>query len=259
VDLVTVDNPDGGVIVEATRVKERTILWPIRVRATQHLRLLEVWRELAYRITQTRDLGGGWLELQRPDGSRRRILAYYASGLEGEPEDGTWLQVTAVLHLMCPDPFWRDAETVNLEFRDEVGVDYLDPYPSYSSGRVLGAAELPNTGHRAAWPSWRIRGPMTALTATNQTRDETFTLTHTLAAGEYATISSRPIQVRGDADENLVGALGLLAGGGKPWRLDPRKTSRALFAVSGSDADSAPGADDGTRLWLSYPIDYETA
>jgi hypothetical protein len=259
VDLITVDNPDGGVIVEGTRVKERTILWPIRMRSNNHLRLLDVWRETAYRITQTRDLGGGWLELQRPDGTRRRILAYYSSGLEGEPEDGTWLQVTAILNLLCPDPFWRDVQTVNLEFKDEPGADYLNPYPSFSSGRVLGAVNLPNVGHRAAWPSWRIRGPMTALTATNQTRGQSFTLTHTLAEGEFATISSRPIQVRGDADENLVGALGLAAGGGKPWRIDARTTSQVLFAVTGSAADSAPGADDGTRLWLSYPIDYETA
>lgn len=259
VDLVTSDNPDGGVIVEFTRPRERTVLWPIRMRSATHMGLLTVWREVVRQITMTRDLGPGRLRLQRPDGSAREILAYYSSGLEGEPGDGTWLEVTAVVNLLCPDPFWRDTRTVSVEFREELSPDYLDPYPSFASGQVLGQAALANAGHRATWPTWTIRGPMTSLTATNHSRSESFTLTHTLAAGQTLTISSRPIQVLGPTGENLVGALNLLGGGGKPWRIDGRRTSDVQFAVTGSEADSGPDTNDGTRIWLSYPIDYETA
>lgn len=259
VELVTTDNPAGGVIVEWAREQERTILWPVRMRSATHLGLLEVWRRVQYLVTQTKRYGPGRLRLQRPDGSEREILAYYSSGLEGEPEDGTWLQVTAVINLLCPDPYWRDTRTITAEFRDEADPDYLAPYPSIASGRVLGAATLTNPGDRAVWPSWKIRGPMTSLTATNDTRGETFTVTHILAAGEVLTISSRPIQVRGPAGQNLIGALDLVGGGGKPWRIDPRGTSQVTFSVAGSAADSAPGADDGTRIWLSHPIDYESS
>ncbi|MEV1315374.1 hypothetical protein AB0J14_04735 [Micromonospora arborensis] len=259
VDLITTENPDGGVVVEFTRPRERTILWPMRMRSATHLGLLAAWRHVQYQITQTRDLGPARLRLQRPDGSEREILAHYSSGLEGEPGDGTWLEVTAVINLLCPDPFWRDTRTINMEFRDEPDPDYLDPYPSVGSGQTLGNVEVPNIGHRAAWPTWTIRGPMTSLTASNNTRGQSFTLTHTLAEGELLTISSRPIQVRGPGGANLAGALNLAGGGGKPWRLDARKTSDITFAAIGSAPDSAPDADDGTRIWLSYPIDYETA
>lgn len=259
VELVTTPNPAGGVIVEYVREQERTILWPIRMRSATHLGLLDVWRRVQYLITQTKRHGPGRLRLQRPDGSEREILAYYRTGLEGEPGDGTWLEVTAVVNLLCPDPYWRDTRTITVEYRDEPAPDYLTPYPSIGSGRVLGAQTLHNTGDRAAWPTWTIRGPMTSLTATNHTRGQSFTVNHALAAGELLTISSRPIQVRGPAGENLVGALNLTGGGGKPWRIDPGGTSDVAFSVVGSTPDSAPDANDGTRLWLSYPIDYETA
>lgn len=258
VDLVTTDNPDGGVIVEFSRPRERTILWPLRMRSATHLGLLAVWRHIVHQFTQTRDYGPGRLRIQRPDGSEREILAHYSSGLEGEPGDGTWLEVTAVVNLFCPDPYWRDTQTADLMFRDEPAVNYLAPYPNVSSSRVLGAVMVANNGHRAAWPMWTVRGPMTSLTASNDTRGESFTLTYTLAAGQLLTISSRPIQVRGPAGQNLIGALNLVGGGGKPWRLDPRTTSDVTFTVTGSAADT-PGLEDGTRIWLSYPIDYETA
>ncbi|MEU7590643.1 hypothetical protein AB0A95_30675 [Micromonospora sp. NPDC049230] len=259
VDLVTTPNPDGGVIVESTRPKERTILWPMRMRSTTHLGLLKAWRHVQHQITQTRDYGPARLRLQRPDGTEREILCHYSSGLEGDPDDGTWLEVTAVINLLCPDPFWRDTRGVTMEFADEPEPDYLAPYPSIGSGQTLGTVDVPNIGHRAAWPEWTIRGPLTSLTASNDTRGQSFTLTYALAAGEVATISSRPIQVRGPGGANLVGALGLAGGGGKPWRLDGRRTSKVTFAAVGSAPDSAPGADDGTRIWLSYPIDYESA
>lgn len=259
VDLVTTDNPDGGVIVEFTRDRERTILWPVRMRSATHLGLLAVWRNVVDRITQTKILGPGRLRIERPDGTAREILCHYSSGLEGDPDNGTWLEVTAVINLLCPDPYWRDTRTIAVEFRDEPDPDFLAPYPSVASGRTLGAVELYNMGHRAVWPTWTIRGPMTGLTASNDTRGESFTLTYPLADGEVATISSRPIQVRGPGGSNLVNNLGLLAGGGKPWRLDARKTSDVTFSMSGAQPDSVPGANDGTRIWLSYPIDYETA
>jgi hypothetical protein len=229
------------------------------MRSTTHLGLLAVWRHVQHLITQTKEYGPGRLRIERQDGTAREILAYYSSGLEGEPEDGTWLQVTAVVNLLCPDPYWRDPRTVSVEFKDEPDPDYLSPYPSYASGRALGAAKVTNTGHRAVWPTWTIRGPMTALAAANDTRGESFTLAHALAAGETATISGRPVQVRGPGGANLINKLGLLSGGGKPWRLDPRATSDITLSIAGAQPDSAPDANDGTRVWLSYPIDYGTA
>lgn len=259
VEHITTDNPAGGVVVEATRVRERTVLWPIRMRATTHLELIDLWRYVTRLFTMTRDLGPGRLRITRPDGTAREILAYYSSGLEGEPEDGTWLQVTAVINLLCPDPFWRATSEVVQEYKEAIRPTYLDPYMSVSSGRVFGATSVPNSGDRAVWPTWTIRGPMTALTATNVTRDEFFVLTHTLLAGEQLTITGRPIRVRGPAGENLISALNLTGGGGPPWRLDPRTVSDVTFFVTGSAPDTTATSDDGTRVRLAYALDYETA
>lgn len=259
VDLISTENPDGGVIVEFTRPRERTILWPMRMHSSTHLGLLKAWRHVQHQITQTRDLGPARLRLLRPDGSDREILCHYSSGLEGDPGDGTWLDVTAVINLLCPDPFWRDVRDATYEFREEPASDFLSPYPAISSGQVLGKVEITNAGHRRAWPTWKIRGPMTSLTASNDTRGETFTLDHALAAGEIATISSRPLQVRGPGGVNLINKLGLTTGGGRPWRVDARSVTSLTFTVTGSEADSSPSEPDGTRIWLSYPIDYETA
>lgn len=258
VEHITTDNPDGGVIVEATRPKERTILWPIRMRSNTHLELLATMRNIADLFTQTRDLGAGRLRLTRQDGTSREILAWYSSGLEGEPEDGAWLQFTAVVNLLCPDPFWRSTTEIVQEYREGDRPAYLDPYMTVSSGRVFGTTTIPNDGARAVWPDWTIRGPMTELTATNHTRGEEFTVTHALTAGETLTITGRPIQVRGPADENLIAALDLAGGGGKPWRLDRRTVSDVEFSVTGSAPDTTPTSDDGTRVRLSYALDYET-
>lgn len=259
VDHMTVDNPAGGVIVEGSRSLDRTILWPVRWRSTTHAGLIPPWRAAVWAFTQTRELGPGRLRITREDGTSREILAYYAGGLDGEPEDGVWLQFTGTIAFLCPDGFWYSPDSMVYEFREASGVDYLDPYPSISDGQVLGDVQLRNDGDRAAWPEWTIRGPLTSLTAENSTRGETFTFTSTLLTGETATITSRPIQVRSGAGANLVAALGLTTGGGKPWRLDPRTVSDVTFTAAGAAADSAPGADDGTRVWITYRTDHETA
>lgn len=259
VDHITTNNPAGGVVVEATRPRERTILWPLRMRSNDHLELLETLRFVSEKFTQTRELGAGTLRITRPDGTAREILAHYSSGLEGDPDEGVWLRVTAVVNLLCPDPFWRSIDTVVQEYKQATQPDYLDPYMTVASGRVFGDTTIPNNGDRAVWPNWTIRGPMTSLVATNNTRGESFTVTHTLLAGETLTITGRPIQVRGDADENLISALGLTAGGGKPWRVDRRTVSDVTFALTGGEADTTPTSDDGTRVRLSYSLDHETA
>lgn len=249
IEHVTAPHPDGGLMVEFTRPKERIITWPVRVRASTHEAFLALWRQHIEWFTMTRRYGPGTLRLARPDGSAREIDAYYQFGWEQEPGDGAWLEDTAVLSLLCPDPFWRDIKPVEIERMTGTLADYLDPYPTISSGQVLGDTTLRNDGHADAWPSWEITGPMTSLTATNHTRNQSFVLTHTLTAGEVITMSTRPIQVRGPAGENLINALNLPTG--KPWRLDPQTVSSVTFTVA--------GVGPGTNIRLSFQHRYETA
>lgn len=258
-DLLTTPAPGGGVTVDSTQLKARMISWPLRIRSDTHLGFLTEWRRVAGLFAQTRRLGPGRLRITRPSGSdSREILAHYAGGFELEPDDGAWLRATPVVSLLCPDPLWRAINPTTYSRSQEANADYLTPYPTIGSGAVIGATTFLNAGVEDAWPTWTIRGPMTQLVATNVTRGQSFTLTYALAAGQTITIQSQPIRVIGPAGQNLLGAMNTLAGG-KPWRLDAEALSSVQFTVTGSAAESAPGADDGTKITVSFYEKYETA
>ncbi len=256
VELVTVAAPGGGVAVDGTRRQPQTVLWPLRIRADTHLEFITEWRRVAGLFTQTARSGPGRLRITRPDGSRREALVWYSGGLEQEPDEGAWLTITPVVKLLAASGLWRAVDPTRYEATQESSGDYLAPYPSIGSGTVIGAVKMRNRGQAAAWPTWTIRGPMTQLVATNTTRGQSFTLTTTLDVGETATITSRPLTVTGPAGENLKGSLNLLAGG-KPWRLDPLAVSDVTFTVTGAAAETAPDADDGTKIVVEFYDEYE--
>ncbi|GLY08275.1 phage tail domain-containing protein [Actinoplanes sp. NBRC 101535] len=258
-DQVTAPAADGGVTVESERVRERTIVWPLRIRGDTHLQFLERWRYVTDLFTQTKRLGPGRLLLIRPDGTSREIIARYRSGLEQEPEDGAWRQATPSITLLCPDGYWQGVEPVSKTWSQETGADFITPtYPAISSGQVLGEATLSNSGVADAWPTWTIRGPLSSLTATNVTRGETFVLTYTLTAGQVLTMSTRPIQVRGPGGVQAISALNLLAGG-IPWRVDARSQTQIQFSASGAAAPTVPGGTDGTAITAQFHEKFETA
>lgn len=258
VELITSPSILGGVTSDFDRDKERTINWPLRIRADTHLEFLAEWRRCVKLFTMTKRLGPGRLRIQRPDGTEREILAKYASGMEGAPDEGAWLRETPVVQLLCPDPYWRDVDPVHFQQFQEAGGDYLSPYPSIGSGKIIGASNWVNAGDADTWPLWTVRGPMTSMTATNVTRGQSFTVTYTLAVGQSLTISSQPIQIRGPAGQNLISSLNLLAGG-KPWRIDADSTTQVTFSVAGAAAETSPGADNGTKIEADFYQRWETS
>lgn len=258
VDLSTSASILGGVTVDGSRVKERTLNWPLRIRARTHLEFVAEWRRVVKLFTMTRRRGPGRLRIERPDGTRREILAYYTDGMEGQPDEGAWRRETMVVQLLCPEGLWRDVDPVQFEQLQETGGDYLNPYPSIGSGTVIGAGRWANLGDDDAWPIWTVRGPMTAMTATNVTRGQSFTVTYTLGVGETLTVQSQPIKLRGPAGQNIITALNLL-GGGKPWRLDADAETDVTFSVSGAAGETAPGANNGTKISAEFWQMWETA
>jgi hypothetical protein len=251
VDVVTTAALGGGVTVDFVRRNAQTILWPLRIRAATHMEFLTELRRCADLFVQTTDLGPGLFRIRRPDGSEREAVAWYAGGLEQEPDEGAWLTLTPVVKLLVPSGLWRTPTQTEFSATQETSADYLAPYPSIGSGAVIGVSKLRNDGIADAFPEWEIRGPMTQLTATNTTRGQSFVLTYTLAAGQTIRLSSRPLTVTGPAGQNLKSSLNLLAGG-KPWRLSRRMVNDVQFTVAGATAETTPGADNGTRIVLRY-------
>lgn len=248
IELVTDPHPRGGVRVRHIQPQSRQITWPLFMEGRSHLELVATYRRLARAFTSTRRLGPGRLRVMRPDGTAREIEAYYEGGFDGEPGRG-FLDDTVVLSLFCEDPFWRASEPVSLPYSYSSGAaSYLNPYLTVSPSSVLGATTAVNEGDAEAWPEWQITGPATALTATNNTTGEAFTLTATLTAGQTATITTDPPTVRGPAGENWTGNLSWP--GAVLWGLQPG-VNDVSFSVSGAAA--------GSSITLSYTPRYETA
>lgn len=248
VSIVSDDDPAGGVIVRAVQPRPRNITWPIRMMGVDHMAFLANWRHVAGKLAQTRRLGPGRLRIARPDGTAREIFAYYQTGFDGEPGQVWWYDTDAV-SLFCPDPFWQAVDPITYERESSAPVDFLDPYPSVSSGQVIGEPTMMlNPGDAEAWPTWVITGPMDSITASNNTLGMSFTLTFELDPGEQIRMTTRPLDVVGPAGENLAGALDWPDA--DPWYLDPG-LNEVEFVVAGADPD--------TRVVLSFHPRYETA
>lgn len=253
--FTTDPTPDGGVTVRNVYPGPRLITWPIFVEGSSHGEFLGRWRALARAFTSTTRRGPGVLTIGRPDGTSRRIGAYYQDGYQGgEPAAGVRWQVAA-LTLMCPDPYWS-APTPTPLTRAYAGapVSYLSPYPTISPARTLGATVVDNTGDVEAWPTWSITGPAATITAANVRRGESWTLDvatyhgAALGAGETVTVTTRPPSVIGPDGSSWYGALNTPAA--TLWRLDDG-LSDVTFTITGSST--------GTTISGTFVPRYETA
>ncbi|MFD6638331.1 hypothetical protein ACFWDN_21220 [Micromonospora chalcea] len=248
-ELSTDPHPRGGSRVRHSQPVSRIVNWPLLVWGDTHVEFLARWRALARAFTLSRrlTLPPGRLRVYRPDGSAREILVRYQGGFKGEPGYG-FTEDTAIAVLYAEDPYWRDVAPVTLSYGTAAPRRFLSPFPSVSSGNVLGEAEVWNPGDAEAWPEWTLTGPCDGITATNHTTGEAFTLTYPLAAGQTVTITTEPPTVRGPAGQVLTWALNWP--GAVLWGLAPGPND-VDFAVTGTQP--------GTAVDLSFVSRYETA
>lgn len=250
--IVTDDDARGGVLERHTQPLARYIVWPMRVQGDQHSQFLARWRQIMQAFTMTSRRGPGTLRYRRPDGTSRIIRARYSSGFEGQGGQGWWWG-DAPLILMCEDPYWLDTRqlTATATFTDTALVPFFTPYPSFNFAQTLGeTANVTNPGDIEAWPTWTITGPADAVTATNHTTGETWTITPPggLGDGDALTIVSRPSTVTGPAGEKWWGYMN------NPtavlWHLEPG-VNAVEFTFTGSGGNST--------LVMSFTPRYESA
>ncbi|MFD7997329.1 phage tail family protein [Streptomyces mexicanus] len=235
----------------------RTIVWPLFVEGSTHGEFLARWRALATAFTRTMREGPGILEIARPDGSRRQIEVFYQEGFEGKDAKGYGvIQDAAVITLFCEDPYWVDPVQQLVHREYGTGKDFLAPFPSVSSGQVLGATTVMNTGDVTVWPTWTITGPASLITFTRADTGEQFVLDPNasgvghgaLLAGEQVTVRTDPPQVRYQDGSNWIGTLNWP--GAVLWGLSPGD-NQVTFQLDGSGPGSA--------VDLVYNPRYETA
>lgn len=241
--------PRGGSSVRFIRAEPARITWPLHVYGETHLQWLQNYRAIkrAFVMTAHRSQPGT-LTVARGDGSARAIDVYYEDGFAGAAGEN-WVFANPVLTLLAPEGFWRDTQLTS-EYREFVsgGTPYLDPYPTVSSSQVLGDATITNPGEVTAWPEWTVTGPASAVTGTNNTTGQTFTLTYSLSLGETLTITTLQPTATGPAGQNIISGLNWPTA--QLWPLLPGD-NEVEFNVDGSAA--------GTSITLSYYPRYEGA
>lgn len=253
VTLVTDKLARGGVRVRSVRREAREIDLPVRIWGRDHTQFLDRKHRLIDGFTQTDELGPGTLVVQRPDGSKRQIRAYYLEGLD-DTEDG-WIAENAVVTLLAEQPWWLGTDEVADEvIQRDAGGSYLDGYPNVSSSRsTLGGIEIHNPGELTSYPTWTFTGPASLITVTHEGTGQSFTLDPDfdgggdLLAGQTIIVQTDPAAIYGPAGQAYTGALdwpgaslfGLLRGvnrvsvtfsgaangSGVAWRFQPRYRS----------------------------------
>jgi hypothetical protein len=247
-EIVTDPMARGGESVRFVRAQPARFVWPIYVGGDTHLEWLQRHRQIKKAFISTLHTGiPGTLTITRPDGSGRKIACYYESGFEGQAGEGRLYSKDAIT-LFAPDGYWNDLSILSVTRSYLPGVDFLNPYPRVSDSLALGRSTLNNPGDVAAWPTWTINGPMSAMTATNQSTGQEFSLTYGLLAGEQVTINTLQPAVRGPAGQNLSGALDWPSA--YLWPLLPGDND-VVFNVSGGLS--------GTSVTLAYSPRYEGA
>lgn len=248
----------GGSTVRHIQAQPRLITWPIRIDGPGHLDFLPRFRALARAFTQTRRLGPGVLEIQRPDGSRRQINAYYEDGFDPVPGNGSgWFYGDIVMTLYCPDPYWTDPTLTEIPRSFSGGsTSYLTSYPTVSSSQTLDDSVATNPGDVEAYPTWVITGPASGIEATNELTGESFTIDPNAAGighgdlllGETVTITTFPPAVRGPD--------------GSIWTAALNFPDAVLWALQPGDNPinvAITGSDDGSGFVMTFPARYETA
>lgn len=263
--LTTDAHPRGGARLRYAQPQARAIVWPLYVYGDTHVEFVGRWRALATAFTRTLRDGPGWLEIARPDGTRRRIAVYYQEGFEGRGAKGSGIvSDAAAITLWCEDPYWVDPVAVSVHRETGSLSSFFQPYPTVSSSQVLGATTVKNPGDVIVWPKWTVTGPASLITFTvTRTKivdgapvvtSESFTLDPTavghgnLLAGQKVTISTNPPSVRYQDGSNWVGALDWPTA--VLWGLAPGDNA-VTFQLNGSGPGSA--------VDLTFNPRYETA
>lgn len=264
VELVTDPLPRGGEQLRFVRMQPKTIHWPIYIGdQSSHENFTGYYRQLVKAIVLTAiDQKPGYLRVARPNGRYRQIACVYQEGLEGEAGENYKFAKPTVT-FWCPDGFWS-SDRATVAARDFVAAgaggatsSFYTPFMKVGSSKVLTGSDtdpptvISNPGDVMAWPTWKIVGPMTKLTARNDTTGGRFALTYNLAAGQTINITTNRPSVRGPGDAVLTKYVDWFnAAGTELWPLQ-RGNNNVFFQID--------GAGTGTHVEMSFVPRYATA
>lgn len=209
-------SPTGGGLFRSIQDQVRILAIPLRVQATTQADYLVRLHRLQAAVRHR--YGGvdvpGVLTVFLPNGSSRRISAYYNGGLEGHNEDIDDLLMTAqpfpTLEFIAVDPYWEGG-SVGDTWRATAGAAWFGPMPrSLAASQVLGSVSVNVPGDAETQPVWTITGPGVP-TISNLTTGRSFAFKDTapIGVGQTVTIDTRDehLSVTDQDDVNLYSSL----------------------------------------------------
>jgi len=235
---------DGG-LWRNTKRGVRDIDLPITILGDDRADVEEKLRRLA-KLTQDR-LGPTVLNANYSDLTSLTMEVHYTGGAEsqwGETEGQTWCQW--VMSFQAPDPFWESTTVESFSVTSgNTGRGLLPQLTKLrvTSSQAIGTVEIDNTGDVAAYPVWRIRGPVTNLVISNGT--QSFGLAVPVLLGETITIDTENATVVDDTGANRYADL---LPAPKLFLILPGESS---ISVNGIEADT------NTEITCTYSLRYE--
>jgi hypothetical protein len=163
------------------------------------------------------------------------IPVHYASGAETSFGDdaGQYFCIWPMTW-QAPDPYWTSNEAIGFSVRSEAGLTFLPELQELhvASSQALGTINIENPGDVAAFPTWTIQGPCTAVEITLD--GVGFTYDETLIAGDTIVISSRAATV---VDETGANKYSFLGSAPKLFTIPPG-TSSVSITATGADSNT---------------------
>lgn len=134
---------------------------------------------------------GGYLQIQRPDGTSRQIQTFTIAGIN-TPEVGLDDKSLYSFTLQTPDPYWIDLIPQSLTYSLNVAPGILPLFPiRLAASTVLGTTVIRNLGNALTWPTWTITGPGTP-TIKNLTTGKQWSLNTSVPAGNVIQVVTKP-------------------------------------------------------------------
>lgn len=245
--------PDGdGDVVRGLRRGSRTLVLPVRAKDANYLLLRERVQQL---LEMVGDLNPVDIVIAQPDGTRRRVTGYYASGAEGSYTKQVYGLTWRVfpLEFYVPDPWWRGPlrreswKLTTAAAKPELS--QTQPYfpVRLGSSTIVGQRVLTNTGHAEAYPTTLLTGPGSDAVLQNLTTGETFEIDGAIT--KPVTIITRPGEVDVYDDDTIDGD-GLwdrTPVGSEPWVL-ARGDNLVRVTMTGATSDSEVAIEWEPRL-----------
>jgi hypothetical protein len=235
---------DGG-FWRNTKRGVRDLDLPITVLGDDRDDVQDKLRQLA-KLTQDK-LGPTILKADYSDETSLTMAVHYVGGAEsqwGEDEGLTWCKW--VLSFQAPSPFWQSTDIESFSVTSgNTGRGLLPELTKLklTSSQAVGTVNIDNTGDVAAFPIWRIRGPISNLVISNGL--QSFGLAVPVALGETITINTETGIVTDDTGANRYADL---LPAPKLFSIPP---GESVVTVNGVDAD------ENTIITCSYQLRFE--